>query len=79
MPRIADRRGGGRRAADVKREMLEESLKELPSYLVTVLDDEKGLYSFYYASFDEAQRMVGTLTEEGISENLIAIYQRVQN
>ena len=71
-----ERRAAGRRVADVQREMLEESIRELPNYFVTVLDDAKGLYSFYYNSFADAQDMVESLTNEGVSGDNIAVYQR---
>ncbi|MCA8940471.1 MAG: hypothetical protein KDB07_11710 [Planctomycetes bacterium] len=74
---ILDRRAPGRRTSDIKREMLEESMRELPNYFVTVLDDEKGLYSFYYQGSDEAEEMVQALLEQGISADNIATYQRV--
>ena len=69
-------RQGGRRACDIKREMLEESMKELPEFLVTVLDDEKGLYSFYYSNRHDAVTMVESLKDEGIPEGLIGMYGR---
>ena len=75
-PMTIDSRRAGRRSLDVKREMLETSIKELPNYLVTVLDDEKGLYSFYYNHHTEADEMVKSLEKEGIPRNLICMYQR---
>jgi hypothetical protein len=76
MIEVTENRRAGRRASDVTREMLEESLKELPNFLVTVLDDERGLYSFYYQSRREAHDMVESLKREGISAERIAIYNR---
>ncbi|NUQ35729.1 MAG: hypothetical protein HUU29_12405 [Planctomycetaceae bacterium] len=73
---LAEKRGTGRRAEDIKREMLESSMKELPNFLVTVLDDERGLYSFYYNDRSEASEMVESLVHEGIPRNLIAMYSR---
>ncbi len=70
------RERSSRRAEDIKRELLEESIKELPKYFVTILDHEKGLYSFYYARRDEAQEMVEALISEGIPEENIAVYHR---
>jgi len=70
-------RRAGRRGSDIKREMLEESMRELPKVLVTVLDDEKGLYSFYYDNQGDAKEMVEALVSEGISRKNIGIYCRL--
>ncbi len=70
------RREGGRRASDIKREMLEDSIKELPNFFVTILDDEKGLYTFYYMHYSEAEEMVASLVAEGIPQEDIAVYRR---
>ena len=58
---VKEQRYAGRRAEDIKRELLESSMKELPNFLVTVLDDERGLYSFYYGHREEADDMVDAL------------------
>jgi len=71
-----ENRRAGRRVSDITREMLEESMKELPNFLVTVLDDERGMYSFYYSNRGEANRMVESLKKEGITTDRIAIYSR---
>lgn len=76
MIQAEDRRAPGRRVSDITREMLEESMKELPNHLVTVLDDERGLYSFYYSNRGEANKMVDSLKKEGIPSDRIAIYSR---
>ncbi len=72
-----NRRATGRRNSDITREMLEESMKELPAVFVTVLDDERGLYSFYYQDRAEADRMVTSLKKEGIPADRIGVYQRI--
>lgn len=71
-----ENRRAGRRVSDITREMLEESMKELPNFFVTVLDDERGLYSFYYSTRGEANRMVESLKNEGITADRIAVYSR---
>jgi|GEM_PF-4897340 len=74
---VHDRRQG-RRAEDVKRQMLEESMLENPKFLVTVVDEENGLYSFYYQSYAEARDMVSSLGSEGVAEGRVALYQRIE-
>lgn len=76
MTQATENRRAGRRGSDIKREMLEESMKELPRYFVTVLDDERGLYSFYYEGKDDAREMVEALVQEGISRSRIGVYAR---
>jgi len=73
----SNRRAIGRRTSDITREMLEESMKELPAYFVTVLDDERGMYSFYYADRGEADLMVSSLKKEGVPADRIGVYQRL--
>ena len=73
----SERRAIGRRTTDITREMLEESIKELPKFFVTVLDDERGTYSFFYTNRAEANRMVESLKREGINEDRIGVYQRM--
>lgn len=75
---IHDRRQG-RRAEDVKRLMLEDSMKENPKFLVTVIDEEDGLYSFYYQNYGEARDMVTSLADEGVKEERIGLYQRLDS
>lgn len=74
--RLDERRGPNRRDIDIKRALLEESLKELPRYFVSYVDKEKGVYSFYYNNLYDAQLMLKDLKEQGIPEDSLAFYAR---
>lgn len=74
--RLADRRDIGRRDEDIKLRLLEDSLKELPKYFVSFVDPQKGVYTFFYNSLDEAKMMVGELEHSGIPADQIGLYSR---
>ncbi len=74
--RLSDRRDLGRRNEDVKLRLLEDSLKELPKYFVSVVDPLKGVYSFFYSSIDDAKMMVNELENSGIPADQIGLYTR---
>ncbi|MCC6573190.1 MAG: hypothetical protein IT462_05300 [Planctomycetes bacterium] len=74
--RLADRRDLGRRDQDVKLRLLEDSLKELPKYFVSFVDPQKGVYTFFYNSVDEAKEIVAELEASGIPKDQIGLYSR---
>ena len=74
--RLDERRGPVRRNTDIKRALLEESLRELPRYFVSYVDPNQGVYSFYYNNLYDAQEMVGELKRQGVKEDSIAMYAR---
>ena len=74
--RMDERRGPVRRNDDIKRAMLEESLKELPRYFVSYVDAKYGVYSFYYNDLVDAQEMISALKEQGLTEDDIGFYAR---
>jgi hypothetical protein len=74
--RLDERRGPVRRNTDIKRALLEESLRELPRYFVSYVDKTQGVYSFYYNNLYDAQMMVAELKRQGVEEESIAMYGR---
>ena len=74
--RLDERRGPVRRATDIKRALLEETLRELPRYFVSYVDPKMGVYSFYYNNLYDAQMMVAELKRQGLEEKDIALYGR---
>jgi hypothetical protein len=74
--RLDERRGPVRRNTDIKRALLEESLRELPRYFVSYVDPKQGVFTFYYNDIDDAKDMVAELKRQGLEESGIALYSR---
>lgn len=76
--RLDERRGPIRRKTDLQRALLEESLRELPSFFVSYVDKQRGVYTFYYNNLYDAQDMVGELKRQGLPPENIGLYSRAE-
>lgn len=77
--RLDERRGPVRRNTDIKRALLEESLRELPNFFVSYVDAKQGVFTFYYNDIDDAKDMVAELKRQGLEESGIALYSRSED